>query len=62
MIQKVVRKAKPGEFSEIRENLMYWRALPASERVSAVEVLRRQHHGDAARLQRVARVVERPLR
>ena len=62
MIEKVVRKANLSDFSETEENLKYWLSRPPEERVSAVEVLRRRQHGDTLRLQRVARVIERPRR
>jgi len=62
MIEKVVRKANLSDFSEVKENLAYWLSRTPSERVEAVEELRRQQHGDSARLQRVARVIERPCR
>lgn len=61
MIQKVAHKARLSAFSEIHENLKYWRSLPESARVSVVEILRRQRHGDAARLQRAARIIQRAL-
>ena len=60
MIEKVVRKGNLADFSEVRENLKYWLSKPPDERVAAVEELRRQRHGDTARLQRSARVVQRP--
>jgi hypothetical protein len=60
MIEKVVRKGNLGEFSEIKENLAYWLSKSPEERVAAVEQLRRQYHGDSARLQRTARVIQRP--
>jgi hypothetical protein len=58
MIEKVVRKADLASFSEPKENLAYWLSRSPSERVEAVEELRRQRHGDSARLQRVARVTD----
>jgi hypothetical protein len=62
MIEKVVRKANLRKFSEIRENLAYWLSKSPAERVEAVEHLRRQFYGNPARLQRCARVVQRPPR
>lgn len=59
MIEKVVKKAKQSDFSEIRENLVYWLSKTPERRVEAVEQLRRQQFGSAERLQRVARVVHR---
>ncbi len=57
VIQNVVRKGCLGSFSEVEENLAYWRSKTPECRVEAVELLRRQQNGSAARLQRSARVV-----
>jgi hypothetical protein len=59
MIEKVVRKRSLKDFSEVRENLVYWLSKTPDERIAEVERLRRQYHGSTARLQRCARVVER---
>ena len=59
MIEKVVKKATLSEFDEVKENLRYWLSKTPEERISAIEVLRRQHIGATARLQRVARVIQR---
>ncbi len=45
MIKKVVKKARLGDFSEIRENLAYWLSKTPEERVGAVEYMRRTLHG-----------------
>ncbi len=58
-MEKVVRKANLKDFDEMRENLAYWLSKTPDERVSAVEQLRKQRHGDMHRLVRVARVVRR---
>ena len=60
MIAKVVQKKELQDFSEIKENLAYWLSRTSEERVSAVEYLRRQLNGSSARLQRSARVIQRP--
>jgi hypothetical protein len=60
MIQKVVKKMDARDFSEIKENLEYWLSKNPSERVEAVELLRKRVHGIPARLQRVAHVVQLP--
>ena len=57
-MEKVVHKAKLSEHDEVRQNLEYWLSRPPEERVAAVEILRRQMHGDIPRLQRVARIVK----
>ena len=59
MIQKVVRKCHVDEFSAIRDDLAYWLSRPPEERVATVDYLRRQYHGNTARLQRFARVIQR---
>jgi hypothetical protein len=60
MIVKIVRKKRLQDSSEIRENLIYWLSKTPDERVAAVEYLRRQLDGSSARLQRSARVIQRP--
>ena len=59
MIEKVVRKHDLKDFDEIKDNLAYWLSKTPEERVEAAEILRRQHLGSSARLQRVARVIQR---
>jgi hypothetical protein len=51
MIKKVVKKYRI-------EDLAYWLSKSSEERISAVEILRRQYHGNTARLQRSARVIQ----
>lgn len=58
MIKKAVKREKLEDFSEIKENLAYWLSRKPDERVAALEQLRRQHNGSAARLQRTARVIK----
>lgn len=58
-MKKVVTKRKLKDNSQL-EDLAFWLNRPPNERVSAVEILRRQYHGGTERLQRVSRVVERP--
>lgn len=58
MIEKVVRIVRMEDHDEIAQNLEYWLSRPEYERVEAVEILRRQIHGDSARLQRVGRVIK----
>ena len=60
MIQKVVQKGQLQGWQEIEQNLAYWLSRTPEERVEAVEILRRQRHGNTDRLQRVARVIQRP--
>ena len=58
LIEKVVRKANLQDSSEIKENLAYWMSKSPEERVSAVETIRRMHHGSLPRLQRCVRVIK----
>jgi hypothetical protein len=62
MIQKVIKKRSLQEASSTQEELAYWLSKTPEERVAAVDYLRRQYYGSAARLQRVARVIQRPPR
>ena len=45
---------------EVRQNLGYWLSRMPEERLAAVDFLRRQIYGDTERLQRIARVIQRP--
>ena len=59
MIKKVIKKIDLKKDNSTKEDLKYWLEKDPNERVSAVEYLRRQFHGNSDRLQRVARVVQR---
>ena len=59
MIQKVVKVKNFKENNSAIEDLEYWMSKTREERLSTVEYLRRQYHGNTARLQRVARVIQR---
>jgi hypothetical protein len=58
MIHKVITKRKMDENSFL-DDLAYWMNRSPEERISAVEILRRQYYGSSERLQRVCRIVER---
>ncbi|HDP34396.1 MAG TPA: hypothetical protein ENN29_04725 [Candidatus Hydrogenedentes bacterium] len=60
MIEKVVKIKQLNDDNSVLDDLAYWLSKTPEERLAAVEFLRRQAHGGTARLQRVARVVERP--
>jgi hypothetical protein len=62
MIEKVVTKRLLGDRSAEREDVAYWLSRPPGERMAAVEELRRHFYGNLPRLQRVARVFQRPQR
>jgi hypothetical protein len=58
MIRKTVQKHRLDRDSEIRQNLQYWLSRTPEERLSAVEILRRQVYGNIQGLQRTVRVVK----
>ena len=62
MIQKTVKKYRVPERTTIQDDLAYWLSKTPEERVATVDYLRTQYYGNATRLQRVARVVQRPPR
>lgn len=57
MIKKITAKYPLKDSSALRD-LAYWLSKEPSERVMAVEELRRNFHGSSARLQRAARVIQ----
>ena len=59
MIKKVVAIKDLKDKSLQMQDLLYWLNRPVEERIAAVEYLRRQYDGSAARLQRIVRVIER---
>jgi len=59
MIQKTVTIKDLKKNDSIEDDLKFWLSKLPEERVSAVEYLRRQDHRSTARLQRVAKVVQR---
>ncbi len=60
MNKKAVSIYRLGRFSEIKQNLEYWLSKSPEERIETVEILRRRVYGNTERLQRVARVIQRP--
>jgi hypothetical protein len=58
MIERVAKKMDFGRDSSIKEDLAYWLNKTAEDRISAIEILRRQYYGSSARLQRSARVIQ----
>ena len=59
MIQRTVKKYNLNDSSTIKDDLAYWLSKSHEERIAAVDYLRKQYHGDTARLQRVARIIQR---
>jgi hypothetical protein len=62
MIKKILKRTHLTDLSNLDEDLKYWLRQPAKDRLAAVEILRNQIYGRSARLQRVARVIQRPSR
>jgi len=61
MIEKVIKVQRLNEhkMNSVKDDLAYWLSRSPEERISTVEYLRRQYHGNTARLQRSARVIKR---
>ena len=60
MIKKVVRIKNINDKEMIQDDLKYWLSKSPEERAAAVDYLRKQFHGNSARLQRVVKVIQRP--
>ena len=58
MVKKIVKKFSLDNKFIARQDIEYWLSRPPSERVAAVDFLRKQYYGKTERLQRVARVVK----
>ena len=59
MIRKIVKKCRLSEPDSGKDDLRYWLGKSVEERISAVEILRRQQYGSSKRLQRVVRIIKR---
>lgn len=59
MIQKIVTIRDIDDRFSIKDDLAYWLNKDPEERVAVVDYLRRQYHGNTARIQRTARVIQR---
>lgn len=57
MIAKCVKIGKVKRPSQ-KDDLKYWLGKTPDERIGAVEILRKQYHGNTQGLQRVYRVVQ----
>jgi hypothetical protein len=57
-MKKVIAKRNLKDSSHL-EDLAFWLNKTPEERISAVEILRRQYNGSSKRLQRVSRIIER---
>jgi len=61
MIERVVSKHSLQDTGQISADLAYWLLRSPEERISAVEILCRRHHGNSERLQRTVKVIKRDL-
>ena len=59
MIEKTVAKYRLDDEAATTRDLAFWRSRTAEERLSAVEILRRQVYGNSERFQRVFCVTQR---
>jgi hypothetical protein len=60
MIEKTVKIYKLNDDNQRLSDLRYWLSRPPEERVSAVEILRKQIHGNSERLQRTVVIIKQP--
>ena len=58
-LEPVVRRYALSDRRAALDALAWWLGRPASERLAAVDELRREFYGNPARLQRTAQIVER---
>jgi len=59
MIKKVIKKGIWDDNFPKEADLTYWLTKSSQERIETVEILRRQYDEGTARLQRIARIVQR---
>ena len=58
MIKRVIQRYSVDDQTGSARDLKYWLTRSTSERIAAVDFLRRQHFGNSERLQRFAQVIE----
>jgi hypothetical protein len=61
-MQKIIKKSDLHDTDAARRDLEFWLSRTPEERVSAVEILRRQHYGDMGRIKKMIRKFRRPTR
>ncbi|MCK9555767.1 hypothetical protein M0R36_08150 [bacterium] len=54
-MKKIIKKMR---LEDKKDDLAYWLSKTPEERIEAVEILRKQFNGSAARLQRTVRVIK----
>jgi len=58
MIEKTVTIKNLNDSGQAGSDLEYWLSKTPEERISAVEILRRQYYGNPERLQRTVRIIQ----
>jgi len=58
--KNIVKITKIDDPQLVKDEILYWLSRPSQERIAAVDYLRAVNYGNTARLQRVARVIQRP--
>lgn len=58
MIEKTVTIKYLNDSGQAGSDLEYWLSKTPDERISAVEILRRQYYGNSERLQRTVRIIQ----
>ena len=61
-MDRVVYKTTLHDPQAAARDLAFWLSRPLAERIEAVETLRARVYGNLPRLQRTARIVQRPPR
>ena len=57
-MEKIIHKCRVGEEQHDVRDVEYWLSRTPVERISAVETLRRQYHGETGRLRRTVRITK----
>ena len=57
--KKIVKKTRIDDPQLVKDEVLYWLSRPSQERIAVVDYLRVLNYGNTARLQRVARVIQR---
>jgi hypothetical protein len=61
-VERVVYKTTLHDPQAAARDLAYWLSRPLAERIAAMETLRERAYGSLPRLQRTARIIQRPPR
>jgi hypothetical protein len=59
VIQKIVKKISLNDADLIKSDLEYWLSRTPEERLSAVEILRRQKYGDDLRVDKTICIIHK---